>query len=146
MKVLEYLGLGGKLPMAGVSVLGGLVRMGVNGMGGVAGMGNKDPWGGLRRFWSVYGPWAVRNGLRMGVDMADGKKKKKKNDNNNINDRNPNTMDNMASFLCVYWEEWMDKDIALLRDHLGIVLPPDMRDMRRRDREVRRDARGQVQA
>ena len=159
VKVLEYLGLGGKVPMAGVSVLGGLVRLGVGGIGGsmrlrgIGVMGSErekekrrkksDPWGGIRRFWNVYGPWAVRNGLRMGSGVADddGMQGTTDDKTKKSNIRESSTVD-LANFLCVYWEEWMDKDIALLRDHLAIDVPPDMRDMRRRDREGRRDILG----
>ena len=180
MKVLEYLGLGGRVPMAGVSVVGGLVRMGVGGVGsrvsrvrrgvvGKSGSGSgsgkvgSDPWGGLRRFWGIYGPWAVRSGLRMGggrlrvrektdggmvggsggVEEEEEKKKKGKGNGEGDGDgvlrkgKNDVAATAMGNFLCVYWEEWMDKDIDLLRRHLGIHVPPDMRDMRKRDREER---------
>ena len=159
VKVLEYLGLGGKVPMAGVSVLGGLVRLGVGGIGGsmgkmgtgVMGRGSErerekrrkksDPWGGIRRFWNIYGPWAVRNGLRMGSGVSDGAQVTTDDKIKKSNIGESSTVD-LTNFLCVYWEEWMDKDIALLRHHLGIDVPPDMRDMRRRDREGRRGYMG----
>lgn len=61
-----------------------------------------------RRFWSVYGPWAIRNGLRA------------------------------KEIITVYWEEWLEKDVDELRAHLGIEKPPDLREWRRREREERR--------
>jgi ubiquinone biosynthesis protein COQ4 len=63
------------------------------------------------RFWSVYLPWAVRNGLRS---------------NEVIN---------------VYWEEEMETDVDELRSRLGIERPPDLRETRRREREAKRAAR-----
>ena len=153
VKVVEYLGLGGRVPMAGVSVLGGVVRMGVGGVGRWMGAvrGYSDPWGELRRFWSVYGPWAVRSGLRMGdgrvgrIGGAEGvresggmeEEKGKVERNEHEAENQKAAAAEMGNFLCVYWEEWMDKDVDLLRRHLGIQLPPDMRDMRKRDREER---------
>jgi ubiquinone biosynthesis protein COQ4 len=63
------------------------------------------------RFWNTYGPWAVRNGL-LAKDVIN-----------------------------VYWEEEMHTDVAELRDRLGIEMPPDLREIRRREREERRAAR-----
>ncbi|KAI2472317.1 Coq4-domain-containing protein [Annulohypoxylon bovei var. microspora] len=57
-----------------------------------------------RRFWSVYGPWAVRNGLRCG------------------------------EVINVYWEEELETDVDVLRKRLGIERPPDLRDIRKRER------------
>ncbi|KAI1077475.1 coenzyme Q biosynthesis Coq4 [Whalleya microplaca] len=56
------------------------------------------------RFWSVYGPWAVRNGLRS------------------------------DEVINVYWEEEMETDVDALRARLGIEAPPDLRDIRKRER------------
>lgn len=62
------------------------------------------------RFWSVYGPWALRNGAR-----AD-------------------------EVINVYWEHEMETDVADLRRRLGIEAPPDLRDIRKREREERKRA------
>ncbi|KAI5922303.1 coenzyme Q biosynthesis protein Coq4-domain-containing protein [Camillea tinctor] len=56
------------------------------------------------RFWSVYGPWAVRNGLRA------------------------------QEVINVYWEEEMETDVDELRARLGIETPPDLREIRKRER------------
>ncbi|KAK7756647.1 Ubiquinone biosynthesis protein [Diatrype stigma] len=60
------------------------------------------------RFWAVYGPWAVRNGLR-----AD-------------------------EVINVYWEREMETDVAELRARLGIEAPPDLRSIRKAEREERK--------
>jgi len=60
------------------------------------------------RFWGVYAPWAVRNGV-----MAE-------------------------NVLNVYWEEELDTDADVLRERLGIEKPPDMRHMRKAARERKR--------
>ncbi|KAK8074906.1 ubiquinone biosynthesis protein coq-4 [Apiospora hydei] len=61
-----------------------------------------------QRFWSVYGPWALRNGLRS------------------------------DEVINIYWEEEMETDVQELRQRLGIEQPPDLRDIRKREREERR--------
>jgi len=61
-----------------------------------------------KRFWEVYLPWAVRNGLRA------------------------------KEIINVYWEEELERDVNDLRAELGIEMPPDMRELRRREREERR--------
>ncbi|KAI0173630.1 Coq4-domain-containing protein [Hypoxylon sp. FL1284] len=60
------------------------------------------------RFWSTYGPWAVRNGLRS------------------------------QEVINVYWEEEMATDVDELRVRLGIEQPPDLRDIRKRERAERK--------
>lgn len=67
-----------------------------------------------QRFWTTYGPWAVRNGLR-----AD-------------------------EVINVYWEEEIETDIEELRRRLGIEAPPDMRDIRKVEREKRKRTRGKA--
>lgn len=57
-----------------------------------------------RRFCGIYGPWAVRNGLRC------------------------------DEVINVYWEEEMQTDVDELRARLGIERPPDLRDIRKRER------------
>ncbi|KAI5867435.1 Coq4-domain-containing protein [Durotheca rogersii] len=70
-----------------------------------------------RRFWSVYGPWALRNGLRA------------------------------AEVINVYWEEEMETDVGELRRRLGIETPPDLREIRKRERaERKRRAEGAAPA
>ncbi|KAI0600626.1 coenzyme Q biosynthesis protein Coq4-domain-containing protein [Biscogniauxia sp. FL1348] len=56
------------------------------------------------RFWRVYAPWAVRNGLRA------------------------------ADVINVYWEEELETDVDELRARLGIETPPDLREIRKRER------------
>jgi ubiquinone biosynthesis protein COQ4 len=61
-----------------------------------------------RRFFTIYGPWAVRNGLRA------------------------------EEMLNVYWEEQLERDADELRAELGIEKPVDMRDIRKRERARRK--------
>lgn len=63
------------------------------------------------RFWNTYLPWAVRNGSRC------------------------------KDVINVYWEEVLEKDVSVLRSELGIEQPPDLRDIRRREKEQRRRAK-----
>ncbi|KAI0099811.1 Coq4-domain-containing protein [Nemania sp. FL0031] len=64
-----------------------------------------------RRFWSIYGPWAVRNGLRS------------------------------EEVINVYWEEELETDVRELRARLNIEAPPDLRDIRKRERAERKRAK-----
>src|SRR3569833_269192 len=61
-----------------------------------------------RRFASTYLPWALRNGLRA------------------------------REIVTVYREEEMERDVADLRRELGIEQPPDLREIRRRERDERK--------
>ena len=61
-----------------------------------------------KRFFGTYLPWAVRNGL------------------------------GAKEVLNVYWEEELERDVDDLRAELGIAKPEDLRDVRRREREMRR--------
>jgi ubiquinone biosynthesis protein COQ4 len=61
-----------------------------------------------RRFFTIYGPWAVRNGLKA------------------------------EEMLNVYWEEQLERDADELRAELGIEKPVDMRDIRKRERARRK--------
>ncbi|KAI2610442.1 Coq4-domain-containing protein [Hypoxylon sp. NC1633] len=61
-----------------------------------------------KRFWSIYAPWAIRNGLRS------------------------------DEVINVYWEEEMETDVDELRARLGIERPPDLRDIRKREREEKK--------
>ncbi len=61
-----------------------------------------------KRFMEVYLPWAVRNGLRAG------------------------------DVINVYWEEQMERDVDELRAELGVETPPDMRTIRKRERQERK--------
>lgn len=80
------------LPMTGLSVFS------------LVGMKKKE----RERFWGVYGPWAVRNGLRA------------------------------KEVINVYWEEVLEKDVGELRKELGVEVPADLREMRRREREEKK--------
>jgi ubiquinone biosynthesis protein COQ4 len=61
-----------------------------------------------RRFWEVYGPWASRNGAQS------------------------------DDVINIYWEEELETDIDELRTRLGIEKPPDLREMRRAQRDARK--------
>lgn len=60
------------------------------------------------RFFQTYGPWAVSNGLKS------------------------------EEVINVYWEEELETDMDELRRRLGIELPPDLRDIRKRLREQKK--------
>ena len=64
-----------------------------------------------RRMWDIYLPWALENGWRA------------------------------KDVINVYWEEELDTDVDVLRERLGIETPPDLRETRKRMREVRRKAK-----
>lgn len=61
-----------------------------------------------RRFASVYLPWALRNGWRA------------------------------EEVINVYWEEELESDVDELRARLGVEQPPDLRAIRKREREERK--------
>lgn len=63
---------------------------------------------GRKRFWDIYLPWALKNGLRA------------------------------TDVINVYWEEELETDVEELRARLGIEKPPDLREIRRREREKRK--------
>ena len=58
-----------------------------------------------KRFFDVYAPWAIRNGLKA------------------------------EEVVNVYWEEELETDVEVLRARLGIELPPDLRGVRKAERE-----------
>jgi ubiquinone biosynthesis protein COQ4 len=60
------------------------------------------------RFWDIYGPWATRNGAQS------------------------------DDVINIYWEEELETDIDELRTRLGIEKPPDLRAMRKAQREARK--------
>jgi ubiquinone biosynthesis protein COQ4 len=64
------------------------------------------------RFWNTYLPWAFKNGL------------------------------NSKSIVNVYWEEELSTDVRVLQDKLGIVIPPDLREMRKKARLKKRTEKG----
>jgi ubiquinone biosynthesis protein COQ4 len=68
------------------------------------------------RFWETYGPWAVRNGLAA------------------------------EDVINVYWEEELETDVDELRERLGIEKPPDLRDIRKQEREALRRERDAAKA
>ena len=61
-----------------------------------------------RRFLGIYLPWALKNGSRSGDVMN------------------------------VFWEEEMERNVEDLRRELGIEQPPDLRDIRKQEREDRK--------
>ncbi|KFY35379.1 hypothetical protein V494_05974 [Pseudogymnoascus sp. VKM F-4513 (FW-928)] len=58
-----------------------------------------------KRFWDIYLPWALYNGL------------------------------NSKDCINVYWEEELNTDVAELRKRLGIEQPPDLRSVRKQQKE-----------
>jgi ubiquinone biosynthesis protein COQ4 len=58
-----------------------------------------------QRFFSIYGPWAIRNGM-----VAE-------------------------EVINVFWEEELEGDVEALRTRLGIEKPPDLRAIRKTERE-----------
>ncbi|KAK3190683.1 Ubiquinone biosynthesis protein [Lecanicillium sp. MT-2017a] len=68
------------------------------------------------RFWSIYLPWALRNGVRS------------------------------SEVINVYWEEELESDVDELRARLGIEQPPDLRDIRKKEKEEKKRAKAQAQA
>ena len=63
------------------------------------------------RFWEVYGPWAVANGLKS------------------------------KEVINIYWEERLGDSAEQLRVELGIEQPPDLRATRKRLRDEKRRAK-----
>ena len=60
------------------------------------------------RFFEIYLPWAVRNGLKA------------------------------EEVINLYWEEELETDVGELRARLGIEMPPDLREIRKKLRDKRR--------
>ncbi|KAF4124794.1 ubiquinone biosynthesis protein COQ4 [Geosmithia morbida] len=60
------------------------------------------------RFWSIYLPWALRNGARS------------------------------KEVINVYWEKQLERDVDDLRAELGIERPPDLRAIRKRERDEKK--------
>ncbi|KAE9980194.1 Ubiquinone biosynthesis protein [Venturia inaequalis] len=61
-----------------------------------------------QRFFNIYGPWAIRNGM-----VA-------------------------QEVINVYWEEELEGDVEALRTRLGLEKPPDLRTIRKAERERRK--------
>lgn len=61
-----------------------------------------------KRFRDIYLPWAVKNGLKA------------------------------KEVINVFWEEELERDVDDLRRELGVEPPPDLREIRKREREERR--------
>lgn len=61
-----------------------------------------------KRFFDIYLPWALRNGLKA------------------------------EEVVNVYWEEELETDVDVLRSRLGIEVPPDLREMRKALREQKK--------
>lgn len=68
-----------------------------------------------RRFATTYLPWALRNGWRA------------------------------ADVINVYWEEELERDVEELRAWLGVETPPDLRDIRKRERDERKRKKAQAE-
>jgi len=60
------------------------------------------------RFWKVYLPWAIKNGM------------------------------GAKEVVNVYWEEQLERDVNMLRAELGIEKPVDLRSIRKAERERRK--------
>jgi ubiquinone biosynthesis protein COQ4 len=60
------------------------------------------------RFWSIYLPWAIKNGSRS------------------------------KEIINVFWEEQLERDVNELRRELGIEQPPDLRSIRKKEREEKK--------
>ena len=69
-----------------------------------------------KRFAQTYLPWAVKNGLRS------------------------------KDVINVYWEEQLERDVGELRAELGVEPPPDMREIRKKEREERRRRKAEREA
>ena len=93
LKAFEFANTG--LPMTGLAVFSVFTL-------------KKKEW---ERFWQIFGPWAVNNGIK-GQDMIN-----------------------------VYWEEELETDVDELRKRLGIEKPPDLREIRRMEREAKKKAK-----
>lgn len=65
-----------------------------------------------KRFREIYLPWAVKNGLKA------------------------------KEVINVYWEEQLERDVRDLRKELGVEPPPDLREMRKRERAERKRQKG----
>ena len=61
-----------------------------------------------RRFFGVYMPWAIKNGVRS------------------------------QEIINVFWEEQLERNVDELRAELGIEQPPDLREIRKREREEKK--------
>jgi ubiquinone biosynthesis protein COQ4 len=61
-----------------------------------------------KRFFDIYLPWALRNGLRS------------------------------KDIINVYWEEQLERDVDDLRAELGVERPPDMRTIRKKERQEKK--------
>lgn len=64
-----------------------------------------------KRFFTIYLPWALKNGL------------------------------NSKEIINVYWEEQLERDVGELRMELGIEKPVDLREIRKRERALKKAQR-----
>lgn len=69
-----------------------------------------------RRFVGIYLPWALKNGLRS------------------------------KEIVNIYWEEQLERDVVELRRELGIEQPPDLRNIRKIEREEKKRRKEQAAA
>lgn len=61
-----------------------------------------------KRFFSIHGPWAIKNGL------------------------------GAKEVINIYWEEVLESDVRELREELGIEKPVDLREIRKKERARKR--------
>ena len=64
------------------------------------------------RFWNIYLPWALRNGFQS------------------------------QEVINVYWEEQLERHVDELRRELGIEIPPNIREIRKRAKQAKIEAAG----
>ncbi|KAL8745622.1 MAG: hypothetical protein Q9190_002253 [Brigantiaea leucoxantha] len=64
------------------------------------------------RFWNIYLPWALRNGFQS------------------------------QEIINVYWEEQLERHVDELRRELGIEIPPNIREIRKRAKQAKIEAAG----
>ncbi|KAF2482165.1 coenzyme Q biosynthesis protein Coq4-domain-containing protein [Neohortaea acidophila] len=69
-----------------------------------------------KRFWDIYLPWALRNGLKA------------------------------EELINVYWEEELETNVDVLRARLGIEAPPDLREIRKVERDKRKAEKAAVES
>lgn len=69
-----------------------------------------------KRFWDIYLPWAIKNGMQS------------------------------KEVINVYWEEELETDVEVMRKRLGIEAPPDLREIRRMERERKRSEKAEKDA
>lgn len=69
-----------------------------------------------KRFRDIYLPWAIKNGIQS------------------------------KEVINVYWEKELETDVEVLRKRLGIEAPPDLREIRRMEKERKRREKAEKEA